>query len=498
MSVLRTLTHTRGIVVFVALFALIGAGASEASAQSTRLGGQRFSPAGSEDAILGTEGADVRNPLRPYISLWLNYALNPVVLIDATTGQDLSPVVAHVLGADLVGSIVLWKGLEVGAGIPVNLLAIGPGGAGLSAPGSSLNDITLRVAYRLQLAMHTAIALHVPVLLPTSGADNVLAQGFGVRPTLAFLQRFGQLELLFNVSYLYRSRDDVLDLSAGQELGARFGVRYALSSNWKNGIIGDVGMATSFHDFFAPEATPIEIQAGYEHWILDSLRLTGFVGTGLSRGVGAPDFRAGIGVAWGDNPPYRPRTRASEDDADGDGIKDDKDQCPEEPEDKDDYEDEDGCPDNDNDSDSFLDADDACPNEPETKNNFSEDGCPDRIQIEGSRITTFESVYFGTNSDNILSRSHPMLRDLAEFMKANPNVRVRVEGHTDNQGNPDGNLDLSKRRAAAVKVFLVEEGVKPSQLESEGYGETRPIESNETPAGRSKNRRVEFHIVGGG
>jgi len=496
MSVHRVRIHTFPSVLALGVLLSIGT-AAEVSAQ-TRLGGQRFSPAGSEDAVLGTEGADVRNPLRPYISLWVHYALNPVVLVDASTGQDIGPVVDHVLGADLVGSIVLWKGLEVGAGIPLNILALGPGGAGLSAPGFSLNDITLRVGYRLQLAPHTALALHVPVLLPTSGTNNVLGHGFGVRPTVAFMQRFGKLELLFNVSYLYRSTDVVLDLTAGMELGARAGLRYALSDQWKNGIIADVGMSTPLQDFFSPAGTPVEIQAGYEHWILDSLRLTGFVGTGLSRGVGAPDLRVGVGIAWGDNPPYRPRTRASEDDADGDGIKDHEDKCPNEAEDADGFEDEDGCPEEDNDKDGFLDADDACPDEPETKNNFSEDGCPDRIQVEGSRITTFEAVHFKTGSEEILPRSYPMLRDLASFMKSSPGVKVRVEGHTDSQGEDEQNLQLSKRRAASVKAFLVQEGVSARNLESEGYGETRPVAENETAAGRSKNRRVEFHIVDGG
>jgi outer membrane protein OmpA-like peptidoglycan-associated protein len=81
-------------------------------------------------------------------------------------------------------------------------------------------------------------------------------------------------------------------------------------------------------------------------------------------------------------------------------------------------------------------------------------------------------------------------------LKANPDIkRMRIEGHTDNRGNADMNLDLSKRRAASVRQWLVDHGVESERLESEGYGLTRPIASNDTDEGRALNRRVEFKIL---
>ncbi|WP_244239108.1 adventurous gliding motility protein AgmC [Corallococcus carmarthensis] len=188
-------------------------------------------------------------------------------------------------------------------------------------------------------------------------------------------------------------------------------------------------------------------------------------------------------------------------DTDGDGLLDPDDKCPNAPEDKDDFQDQDGCPDPDNDKDGILDTADKCPLEPETINGVDdEDGCPDKgkvkVLVEGERIFILEKVYFATNKDVILPRSFPILKQVAAVLRANPQVELlRIEGHTDSQGNDVANLDLSKRRAASVKTFLVNEGIAAERLDSEGFGETKPVDTNNTPAGRENNRRVEFNIV---
>ncbi|MGE6763151.1 adventurous gliding motility protein AgmC [Corallococcus interemptor] len=188
-------------------------------------------------------------------------------------------------------------------------------------------------------------------------------------------------------------------------------------------------------------------------------------------------------------------------DSDGDGLMDPDDKCPNAPEDKDGFQDEDGCPDPDNDKDGIPDTADKCPLEPETINGVEdEDGCPDKgkvkVLVEGERIFILEKVYFATNKDVILPRSFPILKQVAAVLRANPQVELlRVEGHTDSQGNDAANLDLSKRRAASVKTFLVNEGIAAERLDSEGFGESKPVDTNNTPAGRENNRRVEFNIV---
>ncbi|MCK6503225.1 OmpA family protein [Myxococcota bacterium] len=80
-------------------------------------------------------------------------------------------------------------------------------------------------------------------------------------------------------------------------------------------------------------------------------------------------------------------------------------------------------------------------------------------------------------------------------MKSVPTVRIRVEGHTDSQGDAAANQAISQQRAEAVRNFLVSMGVEGTRIEAIGYGETLPIDSNATEAGRARNRRIEMRVI---
>jgi outer membrane protein OmpA-like peptidoglycan-associated protein len=190
-------------------------------------------------------------------------------------------------------------------------------------------------------------------------------------------------------------------------------------------------------------------------------------------------------------------------DRDGDGIPDNVDKCPDQPEDKDGIQDQDGCPEDDADGDGIPDTKDACPREPGGPDpDPKKNGCPKFIRMDKGRVNVLQQVHFATGSATIEPDSFPMLGEIVALLNANPQIKkMRIEGHTDNRGNADMNLDLSKRRAASVRIWLVQHGVADGRLESEGYGLTRPIDSNDTEAGRLANRRVEFKILeeeGGG
>jgi outer membrane protein OmpA-like peptidoglycan-associated protein len=188
-------------------------------------------------------------------------------------------------------------------------------------------------------------------------------------------------------------------------------------------------------------------------------------------------------------------------DNDKDGIPDVIDGCPLEAEDADDFDDEDGCPDPDNDKDGFLDADDKCPNEAEDKDDYQDDdGCPDGerplVVIEKKQIVIKEQINFKLDSDVIIGKkSFDILDAIVAILKENPDIKVRIEGHTDNGGTHTYNMDLSKRRAKAVLKYLVSKGIDKGRLTFVGYGPDKPIADNATDEGRAKNRRVEFHIV---
>ena len=189
-------------------------------------------------------------------------------------------------------------------------------------------------------------------------------------------------------------------------------------------------------------------------------------------------------------------------DRDEDLIEDKDDLCPDEPEDRDEYQDEDGCPDTDNDGDGILDEDDGCPNEPETMNGYLDtDGCPDEgpsgVDIARNQIVISEKILFDTGRSTIKKVSHGILDAVVSVLGDFPDIEVRIEGHTDSQGSASSNQRLSDRRANSVRQYLIQNGVAESRLTAEGFGEDKPIDTNRTSKGRSANRRVEFHIVGG-
>jgi len=186
-------------------------------------------------------------------------------------------------------------------------------------------------------------------------------------------------------------------------------------------------------------------------------------------------------------------------DRDGDGIPDEHDDCPDDPEDFDGFEDEDGCPDPDNDQDGIPDVDDQCPDDPEVYNGYmDEDGCPDEgsVIIEDDQLVVLDKIYFETNRAVIQRLSYPILDAIAATLKGNRQITLmEVQGHADERGNDDYNLELTRDRAAAVLEALVQRGVERARLRSAGYGELCPIDPRSNKVAWEKNRRVEFKII---
>jgi outer membrane protein OmpA-like peptidoglycan-associated protein len=203
-----------------------------------------------------------------------------------------------------------------------------------------------------------------------------------------------------------------------------------------------------------------------------------------------------------------PTAAAAPADSDQDGIVDEEDRCPLSAEDRDGFEDDDGCPELDNDDDGIPDAQDRCPLEAETINGVDdEDGCPDVAALPApqavvsaarDRIEVNQQVQFELRKVTIAATSLPLLREIARILRTHPAVRIEVQGHTDGIGDPAANLALSQQRAEAVREFLIAQGIAAERLRARGYGATQPRASNDTPLGRAKNRRVEFVIVGDG
>ena len=213
-------------------------------------------------------------------------------------------------------------------------------------------------------------------------------------------------------------------------------------------------------------------------------------------------------------------------DTDADGVPDSVDSCVLEPEDKDGYLDDDGCPDIDNDLDGILDSADKCPNDAEDPDGYQDgDGCPDLdndgdtvpdlkdqcpnsvgsadkeplgcptralVMVTDCEVKITQQIHFAYDKATIRKDSHAVLDAVVETLQKNPNIKLEVQGHTDNRGSAAYNKGLSDRRANAVMQYLTAHGIAKDRLTAAGYGLERPIVPNSSPQNMALNRRVQF------
>jgi OOP family OmpA-OmpF porin len=138
----------------------------------------------------------------------------------------------------------------------------------------------------------------------------------------------------------------------------------------------------------------------------------------------------------------------------------------------------------DSDGDGVTDDKDQCPNTPIGAN------------VDARGCWSLETVVlFDFDSTEIKSEAHPILNEASDILKMNPDINVKIDGHTDNIGTSKYNMKLSKRRAKAVMEYFVSKGIDTKRLTLKGFGLTMPVASNDTKEGRTKNRRVELTIV---
>ena len=186
-------------------------------------------------------------------------------------------------------------------------------------------------------------------------------------------------------------------------------------------------------------------------------------------------------------------------DNDQDGIPDTSDKCPNDAEDKDGFEDDDGCPDKDNDRDGIPDSEDLCPNEPETVNGYADtDGCPDeeQVRVVGDKIVLDDRVHFATNNARIRPLSYPLLNRLAKLIREHPEyVHIHIEGHAGRTRRRE--VQPVVERGARQERPALPGGARRGgrRLSSEGFGAKRPLVDAKTEGAWFLNRRVEFKVT---
>ena len=177
-------------------------------------------------------------------------------------------------------------------------------------------------------------------------------------------------------------------------------------------------------------------------------------------------------------------------DTDNDGIADNIDECPNQRGTRANR----GCPTAtlDSDGDGIANVNDMCPS---VAGPASNNGCP-AIPDEDKSVfeEALRGIQFETAKAVIKTSSYAILDNVVRVMQNNPQYKLSIEGHTDSQGSETLNLDLSSRRAEAVRLYLVNNGINAARMTATGYGETMPIADNNTAEGRALNRRVEFKV----
>jgi outer membrane protein OmpA-like peptidoglycan-associated protein len=414
---------------------------------------------------------------------------------------------------------------------------------------TGLGDLRLEAGLPIARG-NTALGLWFFATLPTGdGSALVGARSASLAPSLVLRQRIGKAALSIALAYRMRDRAELLGLEQDDEFEAALGIALPVARAFEaraelRGRAGLGGLTAHANE------NPLEADLAGVWSPASPISIVLGAGAGVwpgRSGYGAPAFRIWSGLryaleaaecAYGpeDHDGYRDDDGCRDPDNDGDGLDDDADACPNDAEDRDGFADGDGCPDADNDADGLADAADACPDrsedrdgfedgdgcpepdndedgvadardgcpmDPEDKDGFEDgDGCPEpgpepvSISVAESRILVSERIYFEYDRDTLRAVSSPVLDELADVIRGLPaGSKVVVEGHTDDSGNAEYNLDLSHRRARAVVEYLRARGVPQDRLDYVGYGATRPIGPNDTPEGRVLNRRVEFVLV---
>jgi OmpA-OmpF porin, OOP family len=513
---------------------------------------------------IALEGA-IAEPARSFRAALL-FDYNRGILSLKLGDEKLGDLIPYRLDAHALFAWQLHRRLELAADVPFTLVQgdsfhlLGdalnapdfPGAAGVRTRGFGDVRLQPRAFLLLPEDFPVGLALTAEVRLPTGDGDSFLGErGVLVAPRLALERAFGPVRVLGNLGLRLRPHAQYLNLYVGNEVTFGAGAVVDLPDL---GRLTNVQAIAEMHlatptaapfNFSQADSlkTPWSVLGGVRARLHDSWGLELDVGRGvtLDSGYGREALRVILALRYDET--FL--------DADGDGIHDKHDQCPKEPEDSDDFQDSDGCPDPDNDGDGIVDGQDQCPNAvgPQERGGCPDsdgdglpdaqdfcphepgpkgyDGCPDTdgdevpdnvdkcpeqlgtpeadgcpidspplVVIESDRIRIKGNILFETGSANIQKQSLKLLDEVAIVLARNPELGpVLVEGHTDNVGSDSLNLSLSQKRAQAVVDYLISKGIDTRRLRAKGFGESKPIATNTTPLGRAKNRRVDFRLI---
>ena len=494
-----------------------------AAADTPALDVQHFQPHADRKGWYATHSAASLDLWQPAFGMWFSYARDPLQfeLPDGTRES----VVGYIATMDLQAAIGFGFA-DLAVDVPLHLRVSGDGLGELGADGfaaTSVGDIRLvpKVSFLDPEERGLGLGLVLPLTLPSGAEANFTGRStVAFQPAFAVTGHVGPVRMGANLGARVTRSEPVQDLTVGSAFMYAAGVGFQVHPVLQ--LQGEVFGEVHSQD----RNNPVEWLAGAAFEPVPGLGIHIGAGTSLGHGVGAPEGRLVFGLGYTVTPPgdrdgdglldnhdYCPddpeTVNGFEDsdgcpddaDADGDGIPDSEDECADVPEDRDNFEDEDGCPEGDNDGDGIPDEDDRCRNEAEVLNGVDDDdGCPDEglVLLDKARneIIIYEMVYFELGRAVILPASHRVLDAVKDVLEAHPEIRkMEIQGHTDKQGTADSNMKLSQERADSVRDYLIGRGIAGTRLTAVGYGESKLIEPGDDDAAHARNRRVQFIVL---
>ena len=363
-----------------------------ARAQSAGFAINRFDPAERGSDWFSADSLDLRGHGRLMLGATGDFGQKPLVLYDHN-GDELKSIIEHQLFVHVGGSLVLWDRLRLGVNLPILAYQAGEGGTvgGVrfeAATGAAVGDLRLGADVRLLGTYRSPISLAagVAVFAPTGNQDAFTGDGkVRVLPRLLLGGDIGNLVYAAKLGVLYRANDAGFNgAPTGTEAVGSAAIGYG-SDDGKLVLGPEVfgsTVVTSGKAFLKKRETPFELLFGAHYKVTDDVRLGAGFGPGLTRGLGAPQFRGLLSLEWAPEPKKEPLVLppAPPKDRDKDGILDRDDACPDVPGVEQEDPKKNGCPlPGDRDHDGILDKDDACPDEPGVASDDPEkNGCPRR------------------------------------------------------------------------------------------------------------------------
>jgi outer membrane protein OmpA-like peptidoglycan-associated protein len=440
------MTHRRRVGFAILLTTVL---LSSASWATSRPDASIFNPSPDVSRYLNTRQAENLRQWKPAGGFFLDYGNAPIKVVDLTTGST-QKIVGSTYTAHVTGAIGLTDWVQIGLDVPVLMyetFSNPNAGAVTGGPtekyAGKLGDIKMEAQFQLLdiNRYNVGVALAPFAQFPTGKKSiffsNEQMSG-GIRAIIEGKIK-NRAYFAGNFGYQYLQRNQYFAGSTDAFIGSLFlfGVGGHVNVGKGFSIIGEGTGETVLSNFFkAATQTPITLLGGarytVENGAAQGLQFTLAGGSGITKGVGAPKGEAVLSIAY-----RRPNVVRL----------------------------------------------------PELT--------PSNVDARADeKILITQKIHFEFNRSIIRPISYPILDDVVQLLKLNPQIkRVQVEGHTDAIGGDAYNQRLSESRAKAVVAYLVSKGVASDRLTAIGYGRSRPIADNSTAEGRAKNRRTEFTVL---